>query len=452
MRTILLLGAGRSATSLLNYLIEHASEQNWRLTVATRNQQHAAELIRGSGDSAQAVGLDAANAEARAALIAQHDLIISMLPAFMHMDVLKDCLRQKKNVITPSYVPDALWPLDAEFKQAGLIVLNEMGVDPGIDHMSGMRILDGLRAKGAEMEAFESYCGGLVAPESDDNPWGYKFSWNPRNVVLAGQGNAARYIQGGELKYIPYNKLFRRTVPVELPGTGVYEGYANRDSLKYRELYGISDIPTMKRGTLRKQGYCEAWDSFVQLGCTEDGFAMELPENATWADYIRSFLLETATPGNERADLAEYLGLDPAGPIMAKLDWLGIFGKGTIGVAGLSPAATLQRLLEAKWVLGPNDKDLLVMWHRFRYRLAGRSKEIHASMVVTGEDTEQTAMARTVGLPIAIGAKLLLNGQISERGVLLPLKPELYNPILDELATMGISFTEKEMEVHTISQ
>ena len=446
MRSILLLGAGRSASSLLKYLIDHAAEQNWRTTVATRDAEHAHKLIHGCGDAAQAVELDATNAEARAALIAKHDLVISMLPAFMHMDVMKDCLRLKKNVITPSYVPDALWPLNAEFKKAGLIVLNEMGVDPGIDHMSAMRILDGLHGKGAVMEAFESYCGGLVAPESDDNPWGYKFSWNPRNVVLAGQGNAARYIHDGELKYIPYHKLFRSTVPVELPEVGAYEGYANRDSLKYRELYGISDIPTMKRGTLRKEGYCAAWDSFVQLGCTEDGFALELPENATWAEYIRAFLPEAST-GDVRTALAGYLGLDPAGPVLAKLDWLGIFGTGTIGAAGLSPAATLQGLLEAKWKLGPNDKDLLVMWHRLRYQLGGRSSEIQASLVVTGEDTIETAMARTVGLPIGIGAKLLLNGKVSERGVLLPLKPELYNPILDELATFGIDFTEREMDV-----
>jgi len=447
MRTILLLGAGRSASSLLKYLIDHAPEQEWRVTVAERAIAHVRELTRGHDDVATPVELDATHAEARAALIAKHDLVISMLPAFMHMDVLKDCLRLKKNVITPSYVPDALWPLDAEFRKAGLTVLNEMGVDPGIDHMSAMRILDGLRAKGARMEAFESYTGGLVAPESDDNPWGYKFSWNPRNVVLAGQGTAARYIHEGELKYIPYHKLYQRTTRVDLPGLGGFDGYANRDSLKYREIYGIGGIPTMKRGTLRKGGFCEAWDAFVQLGCTEDGYAMELPADATWAEYIRSFLPEDATGRDVRSATAQYLGLDPEGAVMERLDWLELFGNGTIGKAGLTPAATLQRLLEQKWELGPNDKDMLVMWHRFRYALEGRSREIHAALVVKGLDTTYTAMARTVGLPMGIGAKLLLNGKISERGVLLPLKPELYDPILDELATLGIAFTEKVVAV-----
>ncbi len=445
MRTILLLGAGRSASSLIQYLVRHAAQQQWTLTVAERDLAQAHRSVQGSDGAAHVVELDATQVEARAALIARHDLVISMLPAFMHMDVLRDCLRLKKHVITPSYVPDALWPLDAEFKRAGLTVLNEMGADPGIDHMSAMRILDQLRAKGARMEAFESYCGGLVAPESDDNPWGYKFSWNPRNVVLAGQGPAARYIHNGELKYLPYHQLFRRTTRVELPGLGAFDGYANRDSLKYRGMYGIADIPTMLRGTLRKEGYCQAWDALVQLGCTEDGFNLELPADATWADYLNAFL-----PASEGTDVrkatAQYLGLDPAGAAMNKLAWLGLFGKGTIGVAGLSPAATLQRLLESRWVLGPADKDLLVMWHRFRFTENGQGKEIHATLAVTGQDSIHTAMARCVGLPIGIGAKLLLNGQVRQHGVLLPLAPELYNPILDELATLGIAFQEDEVE------
>ena len=199
MRSLLILGAGRSASSLIRYLIQHAADQQWRITVADKDPSHAAMLVAEGPSVATGFALDATDGTARAALIAKHDLVISMLPHFMHMDVLRDCLRLKKNVITPSYVPEDLWPLDAEFKAAGLVVLNEMGVDPGIDHMSAMRILDALRAKGARIEAFESYCGGLVAPESDDNPWGYKFSWNPRNVVLAGQGPAARYIEQGEV-------------------------------------------------------------------------------------------------------------------------------------------------------------------------------------------------------------------------------------------------------------
>ncbi len=445
MRTILLLGAGRSASSLIQYLIQHAAEQHWRPTIADRDREQAQKLAKGAGEAAQIVELDASDPEARAAQIAKHDLVISMLPHGMHMDVLRDCLRLKKNVITPSYVPDALWPLDDEFKREGLIVLNEMGVDPGIDHMSAMQIIHRLQAENSELLSFESYCGGLVAPESDDNPWGYKFSWNPRNVVLAGQGPAARYMEYGELKYIPYHKLFSRTTAVEIAGTGAYEGYANRDSLKYREIYGIGGIPTMLRGTLRKAGFCAAWNALVQLGCTEDGFSMELSAGASWADYTRSFLPSVHGRHDLAEQVAAYLGLSPQGEEIKRLEWLGLFGDGQIGQAGLSPAATLQRLLEEKWVLGPTDKDLLVMWHRFSYRDGqGAYKELRSALAVTGEDSTHTAMAKTVGLPMAIGAKLLLNGKIKGRGVLLPVTPDLYVPILNELAGSGISFTEQE--------
>ena len=445
MRNILILGAGRSASSLIHYLITHADQQEWRVTVADRELANAQALVHEGPEVAEAVALDATDPAARAALIARHDLVISMLPAFMHMDVLKDCLRLHKHVITPSYVPDALWPMDQELKAAGLVVLNEMGLDPGIDHMSAMRILDRIRKEGGRMEAFESYCGGLVAPESDDNPWGYKFSWNPRNVILAGQGGSAKYIRDGVTKYIPYHKLFQQTVRISVPGTGDFDGYANRDSLKYRSHYGIDEIPTLLRGTLRKAGYCAAWDAFVQLGCTDDGFAMELDEHATWSDYLEAFLPHDATR-DTRTNLAHYLGLDPHGAVMAKLDWLGLFGNGRIGITGRSPAATLQHLLEQKWKLGEDDKDLVVMWHRFRYTVEGQHQEIHASLAVTGHDRVHTAMARTVGLPIAMACKLVLNQRIQEPGVLLPLKSYIYEPILDELEKHGVVFQDTEVE------
>ena len=441
MRSILILGAGRSASSLIQYLIDHAREQQWRVTVADKDADHARKLTGTANDAAEGIALDATDADARAMLIAKHDLVISMLTAFMHMDVLKDCLRLRKHVITPSYVPDALWALDAEFKQAGLIVLNEMGLDPGIDHMSAMRILDRIRAMGGTMEAFESYCGGLVAPESDDNLWGYKFSWNPRNVILAGAGGSAKYIENGITKYIPYHKLFQRTSRIDVPGFGAFDGYANRDSLKYRSHYGIDGIPTMKRGTLRKGGFCTAWDCFVQLGCTDDGFIMELGTDATWNDYIHAFLPSVADR-DARAGLAHYLGLEPEGTVMKMLDELRIFSNERIGRTGLSPAGLLQHLLEQRWVLGPEDKDLVVMWHRFSYSHEGTSHGIHASLVVVGQDQVHTAMARTVGLPIAMACKLVFNNGINDRGVLLPLKPGIYLPVLDELERNGVVFHE----------
>ncbi|MBP6392093.1 MAG: saccharopine dehydrogenase NADP-binding domain-containing protein [Flavobacteriales bacterium] len=445
MRGILILGAGRSSSALIGYLIDHAPKEQWRVTVADRDLGHAQQLVGDVAGSAEAVQADAGVPEERAGLIAKHDLVISMLPAFMHMDVVKDCLRLKKHVITPSYVPDALWALHAEVKDAGLIFLNELGLDPGIDHMSAMRILDRIRREGGRMEAFESYCGGLIAPESDTNPWGYKFTWNPRNVVLAGQGGMARYIKDGEYKYLPYHRLFQQTVRVSVPGFGEFDGYVNRDSLKYRKHYGLGEIPTLLRGTLRKAGFCSAWDAFVQLGCTDDSFPLELRPHATWEDFIDAFLPHDVER-DTRSNLAHYLALDPKGEELAKLDDLGLFSKQRMGVSGLSPAATLQHLLEAKWKLEPNDKDMVVMWHRFRYTVDDLHQELQASLVVLGQDQIHTAMARTVGLPVAMAAKAVLNGRISERGVLLPLSPEIYEPILDELEEHGVTFREEEVE------
>ena len=442
MRNILIIGAGRSASALISYLAEHARQQEWTITVADRDEQAARSLLAdATPDAARTRALDAANTDQRADAIATHDLVISMLPATMHMDVVRDCLRLRKHVLTPSYVPDALWAMDAELKAAGLVALNELGLDPGIDHMSAMRILDGMKADGGEVLAFESYCGGLVAPESDDNPWGYKFSWNPRNVVLAGQGGAARFVQDGQLRYIPYHRLFANHVRVEVPGYGAFDGYANRDSLKYRKLYGIEGIPTLVRGTLRREGFCEAWNAFVQLGCTDDSYTMEVGGDMTWANFFAMFL-PAAADGDLRRVMASYLGLPPEGAVMAKLDWLGVFSDEPANVGTASPAAILQQLLERKWVLRPGDKDMVVMQHRFLHTANGRRWRTTSSLVVEGTDRVHTAMARTVGLPVAMAAKLLLNGGISGRGVLLPLAPVIYAPILDELEALGIRFAE----------
>lgn len=443
MRKILVLGAGRSSSSLIRYLIGNASAQDWRIAVADLDVAQAARAIGDGSAVAEAVALDAGDPRSRRALIGAHDLVISMLPATMHPDVVRDCLAERRHAITPSYVSDALRAMDPDIREAGLIMLNELGLDPGIDHMSAMRILDRVRGDGGEMIAFESHTGGLVAPESDTNAWGYKFSWNPRNVVLAGQGGAAKYIRDGRVKYVPYHRLFSSAGRVEVPGYGAFDAYANRDSLKYREVYGLEGIPTLLRGTLRRQGFCAAWDVFVRLGCTDDGYTMELPATAIWPEYLAAFLPEHG-PGSVRDGLVQQLGIEPDGPIMMKLEELGLFGKDAIGVAGLSPAATLQHLLEQRWKLMPGDRDMVVMWHHFRYRMNGREHGLQASLVVEGHDAVDTAMARTVGLPVAMAAKLVLNGAISDRGVLLPLSPAIRDPILDELEGYGIVFQEIE--------
>jgi saccharopine dehydrogenase-like NADP-dependent oxidoreductase len=345
---------------------------------------------------------------------------------------------------TASYVSEEMKALSGQAKAAGVVIMNEIGVDPGIDHLSAMRVINDIKEKGGELKAFETFTGGLVAPEYDNNPWNYKFTWNPRNVVLAGTGTA-QFIQGGKYKYIPYNQLFRRTEIIDIEGYGKFEGYANRDSLSYREIYDLNDIPTMFRGTLRKPGYCRAWDAFVQLGATDDTYTMEGSENMTNREFINSFL---GFNPNDSVELKfkHYLNIrQDEVELYEKFEWLGIFEDTKIGLKNATPAQILQHILEKKWTLEKEDKDMIVMWHRFRYVINGKDEEIHSSMVVKGDDQKYTAMAKTVGLPLAISVKMILNGTISTPGVHIPITKEIYNPILDELENYGINFTEKEV-------
>lgn len=398
----------------------------------------------GNSPFAEAFHLDASSADQRRSEIQNADLVISMLPATMHMFVAQDCLEFGKNVITPSYIPDEMWALDKAAKEKGIIVLNEMGVDPGIDHMSAMRIIDELKAKGAEIESFESFTGGLIAPESDDNPWNYKITWNPRNVVLAGYGGTARYQSQGGLKFIPYHKLFERLTEVEIAGYGKFDGYANRDSLKYIKLYRLEGIPTLYRGTLRKSGFCKAWNALVQLGMTDDSFQITEPQKLTWRSFTTSFL-NIPPDSNVEQEMKEYLSLDDVS--LAKLKWLGIFDETSLDIQSGSPAVALQKLIEKKWKLGDDDKDMIVMWHRFVYTHGGKKFELQSSLISIGDDPVHTAMSKTVGLPIAIAARMILNGKMNMKGVHLPVISEIYEPVLNELEQYQISFTETTKEI-----
>ena len=448
MKKILVIGAGRSAVVLMDYLLEHAAQENWHITLADADLAHAKNMI-GDSTHATAYELDATSDALRAALIDDHDLVISMLPAFLHTLVAKDCLALKKNLVTPSYISQDMQELQEEVEAAGLIFLNELGVDPGIDHMSAMRLLDTMRDKGKEILGFESFTGGLVAPESDDNPWNYKFTWNPRNVVLAGQGGAVKFKHNGRFKYIPYQKVFRRTEVIEIPGYGLFEGYANRDSLNYRKLYNLVGVPTIYRGTLRRKGFCRAWNIFVQMGMTDDSYVMEDSVGMTHREFTNSFLKYNVTDTVE-LKLMHYMKLDDDSDEMEKLTWIGIFEDVPIGLEKPgTPAQILQRILEKKWTLKPDDKDMIVMWHKIRARESEdvEIREVHSSMVVIGDKEPRTAMSKTVGLPMAIAAKLILNGTITTPGVHAPVTKEIYDPILDELEKLGIVFEEREISV-----
>ncbi len=443
MKKILIIGAGRSSSALIKYLADNSSLNNWSLTVTDRDQDLIDERLEGMANSRGLV-FDALNDEERRAQIQNHDLIISMLPARFHIHVVRDCIDLKKDVITPSYVSDEIKALSKEASDAGIMILNEMGLDPGLDHMSAMKIIDEIKSRGGEIKSFKSFTGGLIAPESDNNPWNYKFTWNPRNVVLAGQGGAVQYIRNGRYKYIPYSQLFKRIEKINIEGYGKFDGYANRDSLKYRSIYNLEDIPTIYRGTLRRSGYCRAWDALVQLGMTDDTYKLEDSENMTFRDFTNSFLSYHPTDSVE-LKLRYVLRLEPEDEVFDKLNWLGLFEKKKIGIANASPAQVMQHLLEQKWALEDGDKDMIVMWHQFKYALNGLEKEIQSSLVCIGDDEVYTGMAKTVGLPLAIAAKHIVNKEIDLNGVHLPTSSAIYNPILKELEEMGIRFLEKEV-------
>lgn len=442
MKRILLLGAGLSASTLIKYLLSHAEENNWQLRVVDQSLDLVEFKLAGH-PCGVALSFNALDRNERWEELKNADLVISMLPARFHLEIAKDCLELKKNLITPSYVSPEMRVLNDEVQNAGLIFMNEIGVDPGIDHMSAMKIIDSIRNQGGVISGFKSYCGGLMAPESDTNPWNYKFTWNPRNVVLAAQGGTARYIDQHQYKYIPYTQVFNRLDTIAVEGYGEFEGYANRDSLSYRAIYGLEEIPTMYRGTLRKDGFCKAWNVFVQLGLTDDSFVLQDSENLTPRSFINAFLpFDEALSVEEKwANACEKLGVND----LHKFEWLDLFDSSVkIGLKDATPAQILEKILVNKWVLEPHDKDMLVMVHQFTYLLNGEQRFIESSMVNIGDDPVHTAMSKTVGYPVGICAKLILQEKISQRGVLLPTKPEIYNPILDELEGLGIVFQELE--------
>lgn len=439
MPSLLILGAGRSSSALIDYLLAQAQQKAWKITVGDLSDAAARERI-GTSTQAKAIAFDVKK-EGAEAVIASHDVIISVLPAMYHPLVAKFCLKHRKHLLTASYVSPDMQGLHHEARNAGLLFLNECGLDPGIDHMSAMQIMDRIRSEGGELYSFESFTGGLIAPETDPgNPWRYKFTWNPRNVVMAGQGTA-KFLQEGQYKYIPYHKLFHRVTPVEVPGYGRYEGYANRDSLGYRGLYGLQNIKTMLRGTLRNEGFCAAWDVLVQLGCTDDSYPMEGVSNMTHRSFLNSF---TGYHPSKKLEgkIADLAGVGIDGPELAKLRWSGLFDDSPVGLTEGTPAQVLEHILNKKWKLSPDDKDMIVMWHRFRFAKGGRGQEIQSTLVAKGDNAIRTAMAKTVGLPLGIGAKLLLESKIKARGVVIPVTPEFYEPILTELKTLGIELKE----------
>ena len=445
MRQILIIGAGKSTSVLISYLLKKSKEENLFLTIGDLDIEHAKKLSQGH-ERCKAIMLDVFNKESREAAIKDADIVISMLPARFHIEAAKDCIKFKKSLVTASYVSKEMKALDKEVKENGLIFMNEIGVDPGIDHMSAMQVIDKIQDKGGKVIMFESFTGGLVAPESDTNLWNYKFTWNPRNVVVAGQGGVAEFIQEGQYKYIPYHRLFRRTEFLHIEGYGKFEGYANRNSLDYRSIYGLEDILTLYRGTIRRVGFSRAWNMFVQLGLTDDSYTMQDTMNMSYRSFVNSFLPYSPTDSVE-LKLRHNLKIDQDDIMWDKLVELDLFNKDKkIGIENATPAQALQKILSEKWTLAEDDKDMIVMYHKFGYELNGEKKQIDSTMVLIGEDQSITAMAKTVGLPVAIATLAILNKKITTPGVQIPITKEVYTPILKELESHGIIFNEKETE------
>jgi len=444
MRNILIIGSGKSTSYLIKYLLDKSESERLYVTVGDLSL-NSAKMHIGNHPNANAISFDVFDKSSRSEAIDSADIVISMLPSRYHIEVAKDCIAFGKHMITASYVSEQMYGLNNAAKNKGLIFMNEIGVDPGIDHMSAMQVIDRIRAKGGKIILFESFTGGLVAPESDNNLWNYKFTWNPRNVVVAGQGGAAKFLQEGTYKYIPYNRLFRRTEFLEVEGYGRFEAYANRDSLKYQKDYGMQDIKTLYRGTMRRVGFSRAWNMFVTLGMTDDNYTIEDSENMSYRDFVNAFLSYSPTDSVE-LKFRHALKIDQDDIIWEKLEELDIFNPNKmVELQKATPAQILQKILMEKWTLQEDEKDMIVMYHKFGYELDGKFYQIDSSMVTIGEDQTYTAMAKTVGLPIAIATLAILNEKIVTPGVQIPLSKEVYDPILKELNEFGIHFNEKEV-------
>jgi saccharopine dehydrogenase (NADP+, L-glutamate forming) len=443
MKKVLVLGAGMVAGAHVRYLLE---QPDFHVTVASRTVSKAEEIVKGH-PRGEARAVDISDESALEALIAEHDLSVSLLPWAYHPIVAGLCVKHGKHMVTTSYVKEAMAELDAAAKAAGVILLNEVGVDPGIDHMTAMRVILKVQGDGGRIASFTSWCGGIPAPEANDNPYGYKFSWSPRGVLLAGK-NTALFMKNREEIFVPGDELFqhRWPVPVVIEGTLTQlEGYPNRNSLPYMETYGITDTDDMFRGTLRYPGWCEIMSYVLKLGYLgeEDLGAFA---GQTYATFTAG-LVGPAAAGKSGSELAaavaEYLGLAPESPVIAALDWLGLMSEEPVSAKkGAAVDVLTARMLE-KMSYGPSERDMLVLQHQFLAEYPDHKERIISTMIDFGIPNGDSSMSRTVGLPAAIATKLILTGKIDLTGVRIPVIPEIYEPVLSELEGMGIHFSEE---------
>jgi saccharopine dehydrogenase (NADP+, L-glutamate forming) len=438
MKNILLFGAGKSATVLIDYLLANAPRQKWHITVADSDLMLIKSKI-GKSYYATPAAFDIKDQAARQQLIQETDLVISLLPPALHIVVAKDCLHFHKSLLTASYIDPEIRKLEKDIKKAGLLFMYEMGLDPGIDHMSAMKLIHSIEKKGGQIYCFKSYCGGLVSPESNDNPWQYKISWNSRNIVLAGVSGAS-YKEKGKVKEVEYRQLFDQNKTVQIPGLGKLAYYPNRDSLSYIDVYSLGNIPTFMRATLRYPDFCEGWNALIRLGLTSDAHKQQT-NGMTYFAWASQNIKVNADQSNEE-NIAAFLGVSSKSKLIRQLKFLGILNGELINLGEQTNAGVLQHVLDTRLKMEPSDKDMIVMLHEIEFERRNMGTRLHSYMIVQGEDNLRTAMAKTVGLPLGIMAKLVLSGALELTGLQIPVMPEVYNPVLRELEEYDIRFEE----------
>lgn len=445
MKNILIFGAGKSSGALIDYLYQHAESDRYSLTVADVSAINLEEAIKNK-PSLKTIKISNIEDDLVNEIIAQNTLIISMLPAALHFSIAQKCLTKKKNLITPSYISTDMQSLHEAAKNTGLLFLNEMGLDPGIDHLSACAMINQVQEKGGIIESFKSHCGGLVAKESNDNPWGYKFSWNPRNVVVAGQGSGfIRWKENGRTQHLPYHRLFASAETIT-HGNEKFDTYPNRDSLVFIDPYHLQNAQTVYRGTLRYDGFCNAWNLLVQLGLCDEHTLIDIDKNETNVSFLMKFV-QNSSLKNIEAQTARVLNENTESEAFKKLKWLGFFEEKKLPVSGTQTAAlVVQKILEGKWQLKKGDKDRIVMIHEMVYRLNENRYSEQAILDKNGDESH-TAMAATVGLPIGIAARMILKNEIQLTGVLRPVMKEIYESILVALANLGIAFKHIQKEL-----
>jgi saccharopine dehydrogenase-like NADP-dependent oxidoreductase len=435
MKQVLIIGAGKSSSCLIKHLIDNRVFLDIAVTVVDINTRPLHSFI--GLEDVHLVEIASGDIKEYEPYISKSFLTISMLPAFMHIEVARLCLLYNSHLITPSYISAEMQALEGEVKAKNLIFLNELGFDPGIDHLTTMKIYHDIVAQGGRLTSYRSYAGGLVAPRSDDNPWHYKFSWNPRNVILAGQGGEIKYRKNGIEEALTYQDLFSKSEILNVSHGHVFDAYANRDSLKYEKLYGWENIDTLLRGTLRIHGFCEAWSILVDLGLTDDTVKNRPFSGKTYAEFYTAFL----------PSLVDDFMKNQTPPVQEKLNFIGFTDEKSIIENDGSAAEILQSILVDKWKLNPEDTDWVVMVHFFEYTLHGKKYEIESYFSLEGESSTYTAMSKTVGMPIAFATELILQDKIKTRGVLMPTASDIYLPILQRLAETGIEFIETIKEI-----